>query len=264
MPVIPREQAEVYFETYGESGPWVTLINGHTRTHKDFRMLIKTLVSSGYRCLAMDNRGSGQSTAHAPFTLTQMTSDIEAIWNKLEIKETHLLGISMGGMISQALTKQNPKTIKTLCLISTASSNGWISDIGDEPWGDTISEVLEKLEKYFAHDFIKKNKLLIQSMAKQILKGIEEGAFSDGARMQREAMQDILLEDDAKNITCPTLIIHGLEDQIIDPRAASVLDDKINNSELILVEGVGHLLLAEYSKKLYQHILDFIETPQSN
>ncbi|RZA11724.1 MAG: alpha/beta hydrolase, partial [Proteobacteria bacterium] len=60
-----------------------------------------------------------------------------------------------------------------------------------------------------------------------------------------------------ERIKCPTLILHGSEDRIIPVAAAHRLNDAIANSELKVIDGVGHLLLAEDSKALAKYIADF-------
>ena len=43
--------ASIYFESHGDNGDWVTLVNGHTRTIRDFKMFSKKLVQNGFRVL---------------------------------------------------------------------------------------------------------------------------------------------------------------------------------------------------------------------
>ena len=264
MPKISRTQCELHYEIFGENGPWITLVNGHTRSHKDFRNMVKILTKKNFRCLTLDNRGSGETNVTAPFTFDDMVLDVVSLWDELNIDKTHLLGISMGGMICQRLAAEASHVIRSLTLISTTASSEWISGIGDESWGDSLDTVMSKLSHYFASSFLQKNKLLVQAMAKNILKNIQEGNFAEGAKFQRLAIENIDVSANARMIKCPTYIIHGLEDEIIEPRAASELDDLIDNTTLDLLDGMGHLLLAEYNKKLYDNVLNFIQSTQSN
>ncbi|SMF66368.1 alpha/beta fold hydrolase [Pseudobacteriovorax antillogorgiicola] len=258
MSFLKQGSSQIYYQTAGDSGPWVTLVNGHTRTHKDFKMMSKVLVNAGFRCLSFDNRGSGESTCELEFGFPELVSDVINLWDELDISESHLLGISMGGMICQKLASEHPQRISSLILVSTTAHAEWIK--ADSHWGTSFDEVMDKLETYFAPVFVEKNKLLVKSMAKQIWSGIETGSFSSGASKQKAAMKGIDLSSMLQDIKARTLILHGIEDQIIDPRAGSELDDGIPNSELKLIDGVGHLLLAEYSQSLYQDVLSFIQS----
>ncbi len=93
MPYLERDNAKIYYEVWGDSGPWVTLVNGHTRTMRDFRAMGYYLNERGWRALAIDNRGSGRTESPLDFTIDMMADDIEALWNELDIDESHLLGI---------------------------------------------------------------------------------------------------------------------------------------------------------------------------
>ncbi len=257
MPYLSlTDDTEIFYQTYGEGGPWITLINGHTRSHSDFRAFSKFLSQQNFRILTFDNRGSGSTKYSTINSFDVFIDDVLALWNHLAITKSHVLGISMGGMIAQKLAAQT-QLIQSLVLVSTTSHSKWI--FPQEPgWGHTMDDVTEKLNLYFAPQFVEKNKILIQAMAKQIYKAIVDGSFAQGARDQRKVQNNIDLTSSLSHIQCPTLIIHGKNDQIIDCGAASELHAKIKDSQLDLVPNVGHLLLAEYSRKLYERILSFI------
>ena len=118
MAFLSADSAEIYYETYGETGDWITFANGFTRSSSDFFTIAKQLSQSGFRILLFDNRGSGQTKSYLDFTLEEMVRDIKDLWGHLEIKTSHLLGISMGGMISLLLSSKFPEKIDKLCLVS--------------------------------------------------------------------------------------------------------------------------------------------------
>ena len=266
MPYLDRPQARIFYQYFPASEtsnqPCLTLINGHTRSHKDFKMMIKFFNNQGYDCLALDNRGSGSSEIIGPFKFNDLVEDIHQLWQKLTISQSHVLGISMGGMIAQVLAVEYPSYVRSLSLVSTCANPKWISGVGEKSWGNSLDDVYEKMTLYFAPDFVERNKLLVQSMAKQIWKGVQEGDFSVGAQRQREAMKDLDISDAIERIKCPCQIMHGNLDQIIHPDAAQELHERIPNSQLVLLNNVGHLLLAEGAKDLYERTLGFIESLQ--
>ncbi len=259
MSMLERQNAKIFYETAGEHGSWVTLINGHTRTSKDFKLLVKHLVSCGHRVLTLDNRGAGQTETSSPFTMEDLAHDVIALWDHLEIEQSHLLGISMGGMIAQLLTAQYPERVKRLILVSTAARKKWIDSMAEAGWGNTLDSVKEKLTYYFAPSFIAKNKLLVEAMAKQILKEIETGRFAEAAKAQREAMAHFEGFTYLSRILAETLIIHGREDRVMAPEAARELHEHIRYSRTEIIDGAGHLLLAEAPKELYSLVSDFVE-----
>ena len=257
MPFIDVANAQLYYETNGESGPWITLVNGHTRSSKDFRLLARNLVEAGFQCLTFDNRGSGQTKTVAPYTYTDMVQDVYALWDKFGIKKSFVVGISMGGMIAEIIASE--RDISGLVLISTGSGQPDLNPLGSAPWGSNLEEVSARMAHYFTEGFASRNKLLVDAMNKQILLAIQNDGFEERARDQRAAIAGINNQTLLERIKCPTLIIHGSEDQIIKVDAAHNLNVSIPNAELRIIEGAGHLLLAEDSKTLAKSIVDFCQ-----
>ncbi len=258
MPFLERDKARIYFETYGETGPFITLINGHTRSSRDFRLLSKALVEAGFRCLCFDHRGCGLTEDLGSFTIQDMISDIVALWAHLEITKTHVLGISMGGMIAQILAVQYQEIVDRLILISTASAEQKISNLDAGPWGTDLKSIENRLLSYVTDEFQERNKLLLQAMAKQIQNSVQTEKFDERARAQRQALTKLDNTHLLAKIKAKTLILHGQDDKIIPIKAAFDLSAAIANSQLLTKKGVGHLLLAECSKDLTTHVKEFL------
>ena len=256
---LDHGDARIYYEYTTASGSqtMITLINGHTRSSSDFRMMTKTLVAAGISVLSFDNRGAGLTESQAAFSIDDMAGDVLALWAELGITRSHVLGISMGGMIGQKLAKQCSDQLESLILVSTAAGQNYIKS--DDGWGETYQQTFAKMKTYVSAEFAKRNKILVEAMAKQIFKSIESGEFAAKAAAQRSALQDIDLSETAVAIDADCLIIHGSDDQIIPVAAATDLAEKIPNASLRIIDGAGHLLLAEAPKKLYQIVIEFIE-----
>lgn len=264
MSQLELKTATIFYEAseHLHTRPVVTLVNGHTRSSKDFRLLAKNLHSRGFATLSLDNRGSGQTMVSGPFSFEDMADDIIQLWRHLGISRSHLLGISMGGMICQRVAALHSDMVSGLILISTMPSNKWITPHASLPWGTSLEMVHHKLNYYFDPSFNVRNKLLVDAMAKQIFAAIREGTFSQDAHSQRKAMAavgDLTTLDET--ISCPTLIIHGETDQIIDPEASRQLSLHIKSSRLELIKNCGHLLLAECPQLLYAMVVEFFSEP---
>ncbi len=258
MPFMVRDKVEIFYETLGTAGPWLTLVNGHTRSSRDFRLLAGNLAKQGLRCLLFDNRGAGDTKNENDFTLNDIASDIIHLWDQLGIEHAVVMGLSMGGLVSQILTHMVPERVRGLILVSTGSSESSLAPAASTPWGSTEESVYQKLQAYFTESFLQRNKLLGQAMAKQILQGITSAHFEERANQQRQAMRGVDTQAFAQKFRCPTLIIHGEDDRIIPFPAGEELNRLIPNSRLKALPDVGHLVLAEYSKNLGQDVLDFM------
>jgi 3-oxoadipate enol-lactonase len=257
MPFIDVPHAQLYFETNGDKGPWITLINGHTRSSKDFRNLARILVEAGFQCLTFDNRGSGQTKTTESYSYTDMVQDVYALWDKFGIKRSFVVGISMGGMLSEIIASE--REISGLVLVSTGVGQPDLNPNNSGPWGSSLEEVSARMSQYFTQGFASRNKLLIDAMNKQIFQAIQNDGFEEKAQEQRAAISKMNNQSRLEQIKCPTLILHGSEDQIIPIASAHNLNVSIPNAELKIIDGAGHLLLAEDSKTLAKSIVDFCQ-----
>jgi 3-oxoadipate enol-lactonase len=262
MPFLDRAGAKIHFELAAPAGesedaPVITLINGHMRTSSDFKMMTRYLVEKGFRVIVLDNRGAGRSVVQSEFDLNDMAEDVVAIWDHLGISQSHLLGISMGGMVAQWIAGNHGSRLTSLVLVSTCPNRDWIKDHGSYAWSDDEKAVEEKLLGYFSEAFRSANKILIAAMAKQMAKAAREGAFLEDSKRQMAAMQGFDATPILKRIRVKALVIHGSEDAIVPPAAARILADAISGSSVMIFPGAGHLLLAERPKELYEVIAKF-------
>lgn len=258
MPFLTRGPHSIYYETIGETGPWICWVNGHTRSSRDFRLLARYFADQNYRSLIFDNRGSGQTQSSLDFSTNDLVEDILSLWDHCGIERSHLVGISMGGMLSQVFAASYPSRIDHLILVSTAPSFEFLASPSFQPWGDSLESVENRLKSYVSPAYYARNKLLIQAMSKQILASIQNENFESRAKAQHDAIKGLDNRPILGRIQALTLIIHGSDDAVIPVAAARMLAADIEGSELEIIEGGGHLLLAEDSKKLGQTIINFL------
>ncbi len=257
MPILETQGTKIYYETHGAGGHWVTLINGHTRSSSDFRMMSRILVETGlFSVLLLDNRGAGRSESDGPFSLFDMCHDVHRLWDHLGIATSSVLGISMGGFIAQGLAILLPDRVKKLILVSTSSEEGFIRPTGGA-WATEGNLIEEKMRAYFAPGFVERNPLLFSTMINQIRQAIESGKFKKNSDLQRQAMRGASWTERLHEIRCPTLIVHGEMDQVVELKGAELLIQKIPGSRKHLLPNAGHLLLAEAPKELYRVAVEF-------
>jgi 3-oxoadipate enol-lactonase len=75
-----------------------------------------------YRVLRYDVRGHGGSeVVPGPYTLEQMADDLHGLLSTLGIADTHLVGLSMGGLIGMTMALYFPRAVKSLVLADTTA-----------------------------------------------------------------------------------------------------------------------------------------------
>src|SRR5919202_6196344 len=84
------------------------------------------LASAGYRTITMDNRGAGESPVPSfKYSIARMADDAVAVMHEAFVRRTHVVGLSLGGMIAQELALLHPGRVGALVLQSTTAGRPW-------------------------------------------------------------------------------------------------------------------------------------------
>lgn len=88
---------------------------------------IRALTAAGYRVIRYDQRGTGASdwmpgwNRKRPYSLLDMAEDATAVLEAQHVERAHLIGLSLGGMVSQEVAIAHPHRVASLTLLSTAA-----------------------------------------------------------------------------------------------------------------------------------------------
>jgi non-heme chloroperoxidase len=85
--------------------------------------------------------------------------------------------------------------------------------------------------------------------------GIQAASWSTAAIVK--TLRDEKIDDELSAITVPTLIVHGIHDQVIPFSQAELLNNKIKGSKVVPFEYSGHGLFWEERKKFNKELIDF-------
>lgn len=256
MPFLSRPNARLYYETFGSTGDWITLLNGFSRPWTDFRGMVRHLTERNFRVLALDNRGAGRTELQGDFVFDDLVGDIEALWTEMKITRTDVLGISMGGLLAQLVALRAPKIVRRLILVSTTPTSEYLySDpIGRLEKGDTETGVFQS---YFSKSFLDKNQVFVHALVQEMARAFRDPKTAANARLQQKAIPKYDLTPQLGTLTMPVLVLHGGDDHIVDPKAAEVFRKNLAQAKIQMLPGVGHLLLAEAPQRLYSAVVEF-------
>ncbi len=286
-----NQEIKIAYRDHGpENGIPILLVTGlgaQLTLWPDF--LIRDLQKNNYRPIAFDNRDVGLSTRftsqpsqtlnylkyfmfipiNSEYSIQDMASDGVAVLDHLNIESAHILGMSMGGMISQVLVAQHPERVKSFTMISSTAST-------PNPFNGPKFKVTQQLLKRSAakddiegriDQSIKLFELIgtpgkdydtpqfRQKMRAYIKRGGDDGGFLRqmaaiiGSKNRKELL---------KSINTQTLIIHGDIDPLIKVKNAYSAHKLIQSSRLVVVEDMGHLLDEESYAKFQNQFIEFL------
>ena len=205
-----------------------------------------------YNVIVPDLPGHGNNSYFQEdnYSIRENTKRLNSFVDKLGLKNFYLVGISLGGAISGYYASLYPDKVKKLVLIDAAGAKAdrmspyfqFILTTGENllifkdrsGFNKMMSFLFVKPPKTPSHiiDYYLKQKDKMNPRYERIFNDLINEINTEG---------NPLKEDNLKNIVCPTLIIWGKEDKIIDISAGYNLNKSIKNSKLIIVENVGHV-----------------------
>lgn len=232
---------------------------------------IDSITAAGYRALIFDNRDIGESQlfdkgrtpnlvwqfirskmglkVRSVYTLTDMANDAAALLAALDINSAHVVGVSMGGMISQLMAIHHPQTVISLTSIMSTTGNRKLpppqphvsKHILSTPKNPTDEERLAFNVKTWELIGSPAYQLGPEESEQRVRKMLSRGVTRDGVNRQLFAIMASPSRVDAlASVKTPTLIIHGDQDPLVLLECGKDTAAAIKESRLEIIEGMGH------------------------
>ncbi|MBT5138638.1 MAG: alpha/beta fold hydrolase [Acidimicrobiaceae bacterium] len=223
---------------------------------------------SAYRCIAVDNRGSGGSDKPlGPYSLERMARDAVEVLDRLDVEQAHVIGASMGGALAQIITLGFPERVHTLVLACTACDLGWRHELFDE-WEDLIRTqgmrafAIKNFEWLFGQRSVRRlypiaalvGPFLVRAPADAFIAQLDAIRNFDGTRAF-----DAGTTEELAQVTAPTLVITGSQDILTPVADAEEIAARIPRSELVVIHGQAHGFMVEGARHFNRAVLDFLD-----
>lgn len=116
----------IHYEYIDEGhGTPIVLLHGFPDSKKLWFNIIPTLVQQGYRVIAPDLRGYGNTDIPVNFDIRESAYDLFRLLASLNIKETHIIGHDWGALLGWFFSSQYPTKVKSYIPISVGHPNGY-------------------------------------------------------------------------------------------------------------------------------------------
>jgi 3-oxoadipate enol-lactonase len=261
---IKANKISMNYEVAGE-GRWLTLIHGAGDNLGAWWNQVPAL-SKRYRVLTYDVRGHGQTeTPPAEYTIGLLVQDLYELLKALKVRETYLLGYSMGGRIALGLTLEHPEMVKALILANSGVAPIQRSQEEMKQMMEMRQRQMEIMEKQglgpvmdemtvraLSPGFAEKNPKVFARYKEIRLKN-DPRAYATLMKAMPWAAQP----PDVSSLKLPTLIIAGEHDLFSGPEAAKASQRLIKGSKLVVMP-TGHAAAIEQPDKFNKTILDFL------
>ena len=205
---------------------------------------LRDALAQQYRVVDIELPGLGQSPVNTKSRTVQDLANTlaQAAAEVLPDKYT-LIGASFGANVALWHTLQAPDRVEALILISPTAIL---------PTGGAMARSAEEMAE----------RLLAHPENAQRLLAMDPAVFAkEGALIQRlnGTTHDQEAESKLGEIRCATLVVFGLNDQLVAPEAARVYKEKIPNSNHSIVYDAGHAIEAERPEALINAVADYVE-----
>ena len=254
--------------------------------------MVGGLVERGLRVICFDNRDVGKSTKLdeagdvdlaellasgvqgapivPPYTLDDMALDVVGLLDALEIRRAHVLGISMGGMIAQLVAARHRERVGSLISMMSSSGDPTLPPSTPEAMEALLSEPeIPGDRESFVRNYVETAPVLGSPgypEPEPTLRGRAERIFDrcyypEGVRRQMLAVTMSLGRHELlKEISAPTLVIHGEDDPLVRVEGGIDTARRIPGAVLETIPGMGHNLPEALAPRLValiaEHVLE--------
>ena len=272
---------EIVYESIGNpSDPPLLLVMGlgmhliHWETE-----FCERLAGHGFRVIRFDNRDAGRSTQidapvpnimraasglkiDAPYLLDDMADDAFGLLDHLGIEATHLVGVSMGGMIAQSMAIRRPERVLSLTSIMSTTGERRVGRPKLRVWGLLMGRAPRTRDAYVEY-FVRTFRVIGSKgfpPDEERLRAVAAATYDRGHHPAGTARQlaAIMASGDRterlREMHVPTMVIHGTADPLVPYRGGRATARAIPDARLVSIPGMGH----DLPRQVWPQVIDAI------
>ena len=273
MPFVTTKDThptKLHYHDLGEGKP-VVLIHGWPLSYRMWEGQVNALTAAGYRCIAYDRRGFGQSGKPAGgYDYDTFASDLNDLMTELDLHDAALAGFSMGGgEVARYIGRYGSSRVSKAMLLGAVPP--FLLKTADNPGGvdksvfdgmidgvtkDRIGFLAEFFPNFYNYDAASKT---VSPDLIPFSKWIAWGASPLATQQCITAFGTTDFRPDLQKITVPTLIVHGDSDRIVPFEVSGKRShEMIKGSRLEVLKGAPHGFAATHAQQLNDLMLDFL------
>jgi pimeloyl-ACP methyl ester carboxylesterase len=242
----------------GGSGPALLLLHGFLSDSRVWSPQFE--LADRFTVIAWDAPGAGSSSdPDAPFTITDWATSLSAFLDALGIYQTHVVGLSWGGLLAQELWRTDRPRVRSLVLADTYA--GWMGSFGAATAQQRLTRCIRDsslpaatLVRDWVPEFFTRSAPsdLIDEMS-----AIVSGYHPTGFRLMAETLAVADTNELLRRVDVPSLLLWGADDRRSPMDVAEALLDAIPDAELRVIPDAGHVSNMEQPLVFNEHVARF-------
>ncbi|MDY0212606.1 MAG: alpha/beta hydrolase [Desulfuromonadaceae bacterium] len=255
--------SKIYYTEGGNpAAASVVFIHGFPFSSAIWKDQLKAL-GNNYHSVAYDFRGMGNSAlGDGQYTLEGHVDDLIAMLDYLEIEQAIVVGLSMGGYIALRALERNPERFLGVVLCDTQSKAD--DNTAKLKRAAGAKAVKQDGAAAFAEGFVGavftqtslESNVPAVGFIKDLISATNPLAIA-GNLIAMAGRTDTT--DSLQNISIPTLILVGEEDNLTTPDTARAMHAQIKGSELHLIPQAAHMSHLENPEVFNARLLEFLQ-----
>ena len=235
---------ELYYALHGE-GPPLVLVMGIGYDSSLWTLAQVPVLSTQFQVILVDNRDAGRSSkARNPYEIADMADDLAGLLDALGIQRSHVLGLSMGGMIALEFALRHGDRLDRLVVAGTgaAPARSAVDPIQIWSWvkaNDATGEVFggQQFVSLFSTEFLRNHEAVRDTA--ELLASNPYPISPEAYGRQAGAYRQFDSLDRLAGITAPTLVVVGEQDLLTPPWIAREVAEAIPGARFEVIRGDG-------------------------
>jgi len=249
-----------YIEVGQRGNPCLLLLHGLGATAESWHFQLTQLPAHGYRLIAPDLPGFGNSPpGDGRWKVVHAVKQVADLMTCIDVKEYFVAGISMGGVVALQLVHRHPERVKGLILINTFASlrpkslSEWSYFIR-RGWRSFLRKPADQARIVAERVFPLREQAVYRDLLVDSIQNADPGVY-------RQAMIELVRFNYIRrlpNIHAPTLVVSGEKDTTIPLNNQRELARMIPGAEHVVIPDGGHAVIADQPALLNQHVIHFL------
>ncbi len=250
----------------------MVLLHGSNSSLQTWEPLVKRLGGS-YRVVTLDLPGHGLTgaTPDKDYGADGMIAAVDVVAARLDLDHFILGGTSMGGWVAWRYALAEPGRVDALLLLDAAGmplrkgEKRAPSNVGfrllQYPFGRWLASQItpRALVEKSLRGSVARQEIVDDAMVDRYWELLRFPGNREATSLRAKLDREPAMADRVGAIEAPTLILFGKEDRLINPSAAATFHERIAGSEIVLLDGIGHLPMEEAPDATAAAIADFLK-----